>query len=274
MTKPVPDPERVLDLIATAAAEIILPRFRALEDGQIDEKDGGELVTVADLETEAWLTRELTALQPGSTVVGEEAVFADRTVFERFDGDAPVWVIDPIDGTWNFAHGREIFAVIVGYVVGGRVAAGWIYEPVSETSVVGVRGDGVRFNDVPVTLGDEDRGDGHIGTAARYLFERAERDTSTVREVHRPNCAGHEYVQILSGERGFSAYTKLMPWDHAAGSFLVREAGGYSALLDHGHYDLARPSGDLLTARSREVWQDVHAVIARDEAEDNEEGKR
>lgn len=260
-----PDPDHVIELIAEAAAEIILPRFRALGDGEIDEKDGGELVTVADLETEAWLTRQLMKLQPGSTVVGEEAVFADRSVFERFDGDAPVWVIDPIDGTWNFAHGRETFAVIIGYVVGGQVVAGWIYEPVLENVVVGARGDGVQFNGARVVLGDKGGEDGYVGTAARYLFERAEQDSTTIREVFRPNCAGHEYVQILAGERGFSAYTKLMPWDHAAGSFLVREAGGYSALLDHGHYDLARPSGDLLTARSREVWQEVQAVIGQDE---------
>ncbi|MBS27489.1 MAG: inositol-1-monophosphatase [Alphaproteobacteria bacterium] len=258
-----PDPNRVVELIAAAAAEIILPRFRALGDGEIDEKDGGELVTVADLETETWLTRELTKLQPGSTVVGEEAVFADRSVFERFNGDAPVWVIDPIDGTWNFAHGREIFAVIIGYVVNGQVAAGWIYEPVLRNVVVGVRGDGVQINGENVELGGKGRDDGYVGTAARHLFVRAEQDSTTIREVFRPNCAGHEYVQILSGERAFSAYTKLMPWDHAAGSFLVREAGGYSALLDRGHYDLARPSGELLTARSREVWQEVHAVIAK-----------
>ncbi|MBT4908239.1 MAG: inositol monophosphatase, partial [Rhodospirillaceae bacterium] len=72
MSQARPDMEGVAELIATAAAEIILPRFRALRDGEIDEKDGGELVTIADIETEAWLTQRLPELVPGSTVVGEE----------------------------------------------------------------------------------------------------------------------------------------------------------------------------------------------------------
>jgi len=261
MSIPLPDMDRVVELIETAAAEIILPRFRALKDGEIDEKDGGELVTVADIETEAWLTQRLPELVPGSTVVGEEAVFADKSVFDRLAADDPVWVIDPVDGTWNFANGRETFAVIVAYVVRGEVHAGWIYEPVSEALAVGARGDGVRLSGQKVALGDSSAESDFVGTAARYLRERAEAAPGTVREVFRPRCAGHEYVQILSGERAFSAYTKLLPWDHAAGSFMVREAGGHNALLDGAQYDLSQPKGDMLTACSHEVWRKICAVM-------------
>ena len=255
------DPERVLDLMKTAAAEIVMPRFQTLADGEIDEKDGGELVTIADIETEKWLTARLPDLLPGSVVVGEEAVFADKQVFARLSGDDPVWIIDPIDGTWNFAHGRPIFAVMISLVYRGEVVAGWIYEPVGDTAVTGVRGEGVQFNGEPVRLDLRDRLDGIIGTAARHLFEQAEMRRNLISEVHRPNCAGHEYVLILSGKRAFSAYTKLMPWDHAAGSFLVCEAGGYSALLDGRRYNLAHPEGNLLTAESAEMWHRIRAVL-------------
>ena len=81
------------------AADIILPRHQKLGEGDITEKDHGELVTVADIETEKWLSRELANLLPGSIVVGEEAAYADRSVFDRLSGDDPVWVIDAIDGT-------------------------------------------------------------------------------------------------------------------------------------------------------------------------------
>lgn len=263
-----PDPARVVELVETAAAEIVMPRFRALEEGDVDEKDGGELVTVADIETEKWLTARLPDLLPGSTVVGEEAVFADKRVFDRLSGDDPVWVIDPIDGTWNFAHGRKIFAVLIALVLKGEVIAGWIYEPVTGTTVIGVRGEGVTFDGDPVKLGRNGVGSpAFVGTAARYLFERAEADGDTISEVYRPNCAGHEYVLILSGERAFSAYTKLMPWDHAAGSFLVREAGGHSALLDKGRYDVAHPKGDLLTAESEATWHVVWDILRGRKAE-------
>jgi fructose-1,6-bisphosphatase/inositol monophosphatase family enzyme len=264
MSVTIADPERVVDLMKTAATEIIMPRFRSLRDGEINEKDGGELVTVADIETEKWLTTRLPDLLPGSVVVGEEAVFADRDVFGRLAGDDPVWVIDPIDGTWNFAHGRTVFAILIALVHRGEVVSGWIYEPVTGTTVIGELGSGVTFDGKLVRLGTDDRTDGFVGTAARYLFERAENRTDVVNQVFRPNCAGHEYVLILSGERAFSAYTKLMPWDHAAGSFLVREAGGYSALLDAGRYDLAYPEGDLLTAASPSVWHNIQAVLSQD----------
>ena len=257
-------PDDVMSLMRTAASEIILPRFQSLGDGDIDEKDGGELVTVADIETEKWLSARLPDLLAGSTVVGEEAVFADKTVFDRLADSDPVWVIDPIDGTWNFAHGRPVFAILIALVVKGEVVGGWIYEPVSGTTVIGLRGDGVEFDGQAVRLGAATPGNGYVGTAARYLFERSEQRTDVVEQVFRPNCAGHEYVLILSGERSFSAYTKLMPWDHAAGSFLVREAGGHSALLDMGPYDVAHPRGDLLTANSETTWRDVAAVMNED----------
>lgn len=245
----------------TAAADIIMPRFQTLLESEIDEKDGGELVTVADIETEKWLTARLPDLLPGSVVVGEEAVFADKDVFSRLAGDDPVWVIDPIDGTWNFAHGREIFAILIALVYRGQVISGWVYEPVSGTTVIGSRGEGVTYNGTPVHLETRERKGDVIGTVAGHLFERAETRTDVVQQAFRPNCAGHEYVLILSGERAFSAYTKLLPWDHAAGSFLVCEAGGFSGLLDHGAYDLAHPKGNLLTAESPEMWHKIRDVL-------------
>jgi fructose-1,6-bisphosphatase/inositol monophosphatase family enzyme len=255
------DPEAVMTLMKTAAEEIVMPRFRSLKDGEINEKDGGELVTIADLETEKWLTARLPDLLPGSIVVGEEAAFADKAIMDRLAGADPVWVIDPIDGTWNFANGRTAFAVMISLVSGGEVVSGWIFEPVTGTTVIGSRGEGVTFDGKSVRLSSDQSG-GYIGTAARYLRERSELRTDIVREVYGPNCAGHEYVMILSGERAFSAYTKLMPWDHAAGSFLITEAGGYSGLIDGGRYNLARPQGDLLTAQSEAVWHQMRDIMA------------
>lgn len=252
----------VIALLREVSQRVVLPRFRALADDQIREKAAGDLVTVADLESEEWLTERLTRLLPGSAVVGEEAVFADARVLDRLRGEAPVWVIDPIDGTWNFAHGRDTFAIIVALVVGGRVEGGWIYEPVSENLVEGMRGAGVRFNGRPVALGALPRPPVYSGTAARHLREAAERDAGTIGEVFRTNCAGHEYVLILSGERDFSAYTRIKPWDHAAGSFLVGEAGGHSALLDEARYHPVLEEGHLLSATSHAAWHEIRAVLA------------
>jgi fructose-1,6-bisphosphatase/inositol monophosphatase family enzyme len=256
------DIEKVSELLRQVAVELILPRHRRLADSDIIEKDHGELVTVADLETEKWLTRELPNLLPGSSVVGEEAAYADRTVFDRLKDKDPVWVIDPIDGTHNFTKGRDIFAIIVALVYSGETVAGWIYEPVDKTLVLCERGAGVTVDGERVQFKSGAAPARCDGVAARHLFDRADRDESFIDDVFRPNCAGHEYVLILRGERRFSAYTKLMPWDHAAGSLMIVEAGGYSALLDGSRYDVAHPVGNLLNARDEASWRRVQSILA------------
>ncbi len=258
------DIAKVTELLRQVAVELILPRHLRLAKSEIIEKDHGELVTVADLETEKWLSRELPMLLPGSSVVGEEAVYADRSLFDRLSDEGPVWVIDPIDGTHNFTKGRDIFAIIVALVYSGDTVAGWIYEPVGETLAQVEQGAGVTVDAEPVHLGAPAAPERCDGVAARHLFDRAERDASFIDDVYRPNCAGHEYIQVLRGERRFSAYTKLMPWDHAAGSLMIGEAGGYSALLDGSRYDVAHPVGNLLNACDEVSWRRVQSILADD----------
>ena len=108
-----PDRDSVERIIRETSAQIILPRFRNLADGDIREKDGGSIVTAADLEAETRLSSELVTLVPGSRVVGEEGADADPGVLSALDGEPPVWIIDPLDGTQNFAEGKPCFAVII-----------------------------------------------------------------------------------------------------------------------------------------------------------------
>jgi fructose-1,6-bisphosphatase/inositol monophosphatase family enzyme len=256
------DIEQVSELLRQVAAEIILPHHQKLGEGDIAEKDHGELVTVADIETEKRLSRELSNLLPGSSIVGEEAAYADSTVLDCLSDDEPVWVIDPIDGTHNFAKGSKVFATIVALVRKGKTVAGWIYEPFSGALAVGETGAGVTLDAFSVQLGSGQRPAHCDGVAARHLFERAHQDQSFIGKVYRPNCAGHEYVQIMCGERCFTSYTKLMPWDHAAGSFMIVEAGGYSALLNGCPYDVAHPVGSLLNACDKQSWQLIRSILA------------
>src|SRR4030095_3156841 len=107
-----PDADRVTRLIQEAAAAEIMPRFRQLAAGDVREKAPGDLVTVADEAVEARLAPALEALLPGSVVVGEEAAAADPNLLNRLFDDQPVWIIDPVDGTSNFAEGRPAFAVM------------------------------------------------------------------------------------------------------------------------------------------------------------------
>ena len=120
-----PDLQQVSEIIARVSREEVLPRFQHLSVSDIDTKGSDEdLVTTADVETEKRLTRELTALMPDSVVVGEEAAFKDPSVLDHLTGDRPVWVIDPVDGTMNFAYGRSEIGVVVALVYKGETVAG------------------------------------------------------------------------------------------------------------------------------------------------------
>lgn len=260
------DPQRISDLIREAGETIVLPRHRQLEDTDIQEKRKGDLVTVADLEAESWLTERLTDLLPGSGVVGEEAVFADPTVMKRLASDGPIWIVDPIDGTWNFAHGNDAFAVIVALRIGGETVMGWICEPALGTMAVGERGSGVVVDGTRVTFTASAETTGALrGTAARYLHERASDSAAAdgvIDAVYRPSSAGHEYVLMLQGVRQFSAYTRLLPWDHVAGTFLITEAGGASRLITGAPYDPMEPVGDLLSTTRCDDWLKLQKILA------------
>src|SRR5258706_776673 len=110
------DSEKIERLIAEVAAEEVMPRFEKLEAGDVSEKSPGDLVTIADVATERRLTPALLDALPGSRVVGEEAAAADPRILDQLVGDDPVLVVDPVDGTANYAPGLPMFAVIVGLV--------------------------------------------------------------------------------------------------------------------------------------------------------------
>ena len=120
-----------VDRIIRAVAEReILPRFGRLTGADISEKAPGDLVTVADRAAEEALTAALEAAVPGSVAVGEEAVAGDRGLLAEIAGERPVWIIDPIDGTHNFAAENPRFTTLVALAHRGRLVASWTYAPV------------------------------------------------------------------------------------------------------------------------------------------------
>lgn len=133
----------VEEAVRKAAATEILPRFRRLAEHEVDEKSGPhDLVTDADRLAERQLTGTLGALLPGSVVVGEEAVHANPATYDALQGDAPVWIIDPVDGTRQFVRGDDGFATLVALAHRGTVLASWTYAPARDQLATAVRGQG------------------------------------------------------------------------------------------------------------------------------------
>ncbi|MPY35742.1 inositol monophosphatase [Streptomyces adustus] len=219
--------------IREAAAAEIMPRFRRLGASEIDQKSGPhDLVTDADRNAERYLTKELAALLPGSVVVGEEAVDADPTTYDAIQGDAPVWIVDPVDGTRQFVHGDDGFCTLVALVQRGTLLASWTYAPARGQLATAVRGGGAFLDGERLFAGPPAPGrDLEIATShPDYTTDAQKRALLGLRVdgvAPRPcGSAGLEYLAVARGELDATAFSWEAAWDHAAGLLLVEEAGG------------------------------------------------
>lgn len=256
-----PNIDSVVAIMRDVAETEIRPRFRQLVEGDIHRKKSGGLVTIADTESERRLGQALSALLPGSVVLGEEAAEGDLLAYECLSGDAPVWIVDPLDGTSNFAAGKPDYVVIVALAINAVVQVGAILAPETDVLVTAVAGGGAWSAG---KLLSSDRGDDGAkkallkGSIGRRLRERDELKGAFASMGTAGSC-GLEYVRIALGELDFSHYRGLKPWDHAAGDLIVREAGGMVGFIDESRYI---PGGEthrhgLLSARDPHCWHDV-----------------
>jgi len=256
----------VANFIRDTARTEILPRFRALSSDDIREKKPGDLVTIADIETERALTRLLGELVSGALVLGEESVAEDPSRLQTLSSDAPVWIIDPVDGTSNFAKGVPGFAVIVAFARHGAVEAGWIYDPLHDVMISSKKGEGAwlagRRLAVSADVPPERATGSAYGRAKSGLrAAKALNESGRIRGVHNQGCSGLEYMALAQGISQFSLHSRSLPWDHAAGMLIVNEAGGCASFLDGSTYDARITDQPVLAAASRASWQAVQDVV-------------
>lgn len=229
----------VEEAVRQAAAAEIMPRFRQLAEHEIAEKSGPhDLVTVADRGAEIFLAAALPALLPGSVVVGEEAVHDEPALLTALDGDAPVWIVDPVDGTRHFVRGEPGFATLVALAHAGRVVASWTFAPAPDLMAVARLGGGAYLNGERLRAGSPTPGAALRVALSHddFISEEQRRSLAGLRTgtVAARLCgsAGLEYLSVARGELDATAFTWENPWDHAAGLLLVTEAGGAEACSD------------------------------------------
>ena len=107
----------VLEILEASSRDIVLPYYQNLQSHEVDEKTPGDLVTVADKLSEEFISEALTALTPDAKLVGEEAFAADPAVMDQI-AEGQVWIIDPIDGTGNYAAGKPPFGILIALQAG------------------------------------------------------------------------------------------------------------------------------------------------------------
>ncbi|KQW17192.1 inositol monophosphatase family protein [Streptomyces sp. Root369] len=223
----------VEEAVRKAAAAEVMPRFRRLAAHEVDQKAGPhDLVTDADRLAERYLTETLGALLPGSVVVGEEAVHANPASYEALQGDTPVWIVDPVDGTRQFVHGDSGFCMLIALAKSGVLLASWTYAPARDQLATAIRGRGAFLDGERLYAGVPDPGrDLQVATShPDYTTDEQKRGllglwTDGV-APRACGSAGLEYLAVARGESDAVAFSWEAAWDHAAGLLLVEEAGG------------------------------------------------
>ncbi len=221
--------------IVRAAGELALDYFRNRASLAIEHKGQQDLVSIADRNVEDLLRERLAAAFPGDAVLGEEGGGGD--------GAPRTWVLDPIDGTFNFLKGIPCWGVVAALVVDGRIEIGLTYDPVHDEMFTARRGGGTFRNGEPVRVS----GNAGVDTsclAVAYNFRQRREDYVGMLETaldqgfeHR-RC-GSTAVQLcwVADGRCDAFVTHLCSsWDCLAGLILVEEAGGRASdfVADHG----------------------------------------
>jgi fructose-1,6-bisphosphatase/inositol monophosphatase family enzyme len=263
--------DEVGTLIREVARDVVLPRYRHLATAEVHEKAPGELVTIADQESEKLLTAGLMRLLPGSVVVGEEAVAADPQVLHRLGDTGAVWLVDPVDGTANFAAGREPFAVMVALLRDGETAASWILDVVADRMHTAEAGSGAYVDGERVHARTDvpDPDDLCGAVMIRFLpddmrFEVSQRAAHLGAVLPGRHCAGYEYPAIVADVQQFSMFWRILPWDHVPGSLFVTEAGGVAKHVDGGAYRAVDEQRGLLVAANDGIWHEVRRILLPD----------
>ena len=248
----------VRSIIEEAANRAILPRYQQLAASEITQKAEDDLVTVADGEAEAILAEGLARILPEAAIVGEEAAHADPGILAKL-ADGLCWIIDPLDGTNNFAQGKPPFGILIALAEAGETIAGWIYDPLTRRFCHANRGTGAFIDGEQVrarTSGETPpiAGISLLFASPKRRLVLQQKIAPHYRLVDIPRCAAEQYPRLVLGQNDVSIFERTLAWDHAAGVLFLNEAGGKAARPDGSPYRVDEHRPGLIGAATPALW--------------------
>lgn len=234
---------RFTESIARLAGKHILRERASLE---VSLKGTNDLVTNVDKSTEALIIEEIRKVYPDDMILGEESGTA-----ECGEGGRRRWVIDPIDGTQNFAQGIPLYCVSIGLQVDGESVVGCIYDPNRDELFSAALGEGAFLNGEPMGVSKkEDLGEALVVTGFpltrtdefKWTVKQYFAMTDVSRGVRRLGSAALDLAYVACGRIDLFWEYGLKPWDTAAGYLMVQEAGGVVTDLEGGAFRAESPN--------------------------------
>jgi len=243
---------------ARRAGDLIVKSLSRLDSLKIDTKGRNDFVTDIDRKAEADIIATIHRSYPQHAILAEESGRSGEGEF--------VWIIDPLDGTTNFLHGFPTFAVSIALQHKGRLEHGVVYDPMRQEFFTASRGDGAQLEGKKIRVSGQRTLEGSlIGTgfpfrAGAHLDEylaMLKVVMSTAAGIRRPGAAALDLAYVAAGRiDGFWEFG-LSPWDTAAGTLLIQEAGGRVGTPAGSEYTL----GSNIVAGNPKVYQALLDVI-------------
>jgi myo-inositol-1(or 4)-monophosphatase len=226
---------------ARNAGEIIVRSMNRLESLQITSKGRNDFVTEVDQAAEREIIGHIRKLYPRHSFLGEESGYTDGG-----DGGETTWIIDPLDGTTNFLHGFPQFSVSIACQIRGKLEHAVIYDPLRQEIFTASRGGGARLDNHRIRVSKQRGLDGALvatGFPYRSNVQHMDAYIAMMRAVmentagiRRPGSAALDLAYVAAGRVDAFWEIGLKPWDTAAGTLLIIEAGGHVGTLTGGPY--------------------------------------
>lgn len=238
---------------AYKGAEVLMAKFGNLS--RIDKKGAIDLVTEADTASEERIIETLRSRFPDHAVLAEESGSRSGA---GDNGSDPQWIIDPLDGTTNFAHGLALFCTSIAFAVDGEVRVGVILNPVSGELFTAVKGEGAALNGHPIRVSETAAvSESLLVTGFPYNFKTIFQDVmarfgnclKAGRGIRRLGSAALDLCFVACGRFEGFWEQNLHPWDTAAGFLMVEEAGG--AVTDFGGTPFAIEGKEILATNGK-----------------------
>jgi myo-inositol-1(or 4)-monophosphatase len=221
-------------MAARRAGAVLGRNFNKRDKLTVEKKGRNDFVSSADIAAEKAIIDVIHKHYPDHAIQAEES---------GMQGDSDhVWIIDPLDGTTNYLHGYPVFAVSIGLQINGRLEHGVVYDPMSEELFTASRGEGAQLDGRKIRVsGNKDLDRALIGTGFPYRQSDTELEpylamlgkvVKNTTGVRRPGAAALDLCYVACGRFDGFWETGLQPWDLAAGTLIIREAGGIISALD------------------------------------------
>ena len=249
--------ENIHEICYNISKSIILPKYKNLKENDIQYKNGTDLVTTVDIAVEKELKKNLLKIIPSSNFIGEEEYAENKKILNFYQENSYCWTVDPIDGTSNFAKGKDKFAIMIALTLKEKIIFSWIYKPLDNVMCNAIYNEGAFIDNHKIqTKGVNTLKEASGSISSKYWdesdLEKIKLLKNVFSEVKSYRCIGYEYVDISIGKRNFAILSKLSPWDHIPGILIVRESGGSDIDFNNKKYDFTSKNKNLIVGNSKE----------------------